>query len=179
MNSKRRPYVWIPLNSGIKLDPSRQHLPSVFSFHFRFHKGKSNFGSIKKRTAQKRKRKVKGSRNGHIQNAFDGLKWWDTKKVILHVISRQTNVSSVWSDFDNLLYLLLPTKIAWPQMWSSVKQCPLLSWNATIFYKIACVAGSIVSLTNRLMDCCRFLLCKIQARPRPWGPCQSCWPCNV
>ena len=59
INSKRRPYIWIPLNSGIKLDPSRQHLPSVFSFHFRFHKGKSNFGSIKKRTAQKRNEKLR------------------------------------------------------------------------------------------------------------------------
>ena len=132
MNSKYRPYIWIPLNSGIKVDPSRQHLPSVFSFHFRFHRGKSNFGSIKKKNCTETKRKVKGSRNGHIQNAFDGLKWWDTKKVILHVISRQTNVSSVWSDFDNLLYLLLPTKTAWPQLWSSVKQCPLLSWSAVV-----------------------------------------------
>ena len=49
---------------------------NTFLLFSRFARGKSNFQSIKKETAQK----VKGSRNGHIQNAFDGLKWWDIQK---------------------------------------------------------------------------------------------------
>ena len=131
MNSKCRPYIWIPLNSSIKLNPSRQHLPSVFSFHFRFHKGKSNFGSIKKRTAQKRNEKLRD--HGMVIFKMHLTDWnGGIYKKVIHVISRQTNVSSVWSDFDNLLYLLLPTKIAWPQLWSYVKQCPLLSWSALV-----------------------------------------------
>ena len=96
------------------LEP-RQHLPSVFSFHFRFHKGKSNFGSIKKRTAQKRNEKLRD--HGMVIFKMHLTDWnGGIYKKVIHVISRQTNVSSVWSDFDNLLYLLLPTKVAWPQL---------------------------------------------------------------
>ena len=101
----------------------RQHLLSVFSFHFMVHMGKNNFGSIRKRTAQKQNKNLKD--HGMVIIKMH-LSFWKSG------LQKSYATHYVWSDFDNSLGLLMLTKIAMDIALHNSTAEVMLSWSAVV-----------------------------------------------